>query len=56
MTVAKVVPNPRDRTSKDRQRTTVRADHKGKYRAWWTIDFNEAERMALYDRFRQGYQ
>jgi hypothetical protein len=33
MTVLNVVPNPRDRESKERHRTAVSADHKGKYLA-----------------------
>lgn len=56
MTAANVVPNPRDRRSKERHRTTVSADHKGTYRTQWATDFSVVDNMALYGRFPRVYK
>jgi hypothetical protein len=49
MTAANVVPNARDRASKERHRTAVSADHKGKYLAWCKTDFKDVENIIPYD-------
>jgi hypothetical protein len=56
MTAANVVPNPCDRRSKERHRTTVSADHKGTYRTQWATVFSVVDNMALYGRFPRVYK
>jgi len=56
MATANVVPNPRERESKLRQRKTVSADHKGKYLMWCKTDFSVVAVMPCYDRFLSQYQ
>ena len=56
ITVLNVVPNPRDRESKERHRTAVSADHKGKYLALCKTDFNDVKSIVLYDWIQQQYQ
>jgi hypothetical protein len=51
MTVLNVVPNPRDRESKERHRTTVSADHKGKYLALCKTDLNNVGIMLYMTGF-----
>ncbi|GIT89385.1 hypothetical protein ROBYS_44010 [Roseobacter sp. OBYS 0001] len=56
MTVSNVVPNPRDRESKERIRVAANADHKGKYLACCKNDLSEVENIVLYDWIQCQYQ